>query len=84
MAGCQVLPANHRAVGPRVLHTSRCPNVNPQSWPGLWPDAQHSLLTPSRPLGCCQVPTGTEGGDGEEEETEERDFVKAAGPELTG
>ena len=44
---------------PRVLHVSRCPNVNPQGWPGLWPDAQHSLLSPSRPLGGCQVLAGT-------------------------
>lgn len=29
MAQCLALPANHRAAGPRVLHTSRCPNVNP-------------------------------------------------------
>lgn len=32
------LPANHRAAGPRVLHIRRCPNVNPQGCPGLWPD----------------------------------------------
>lgn len=62
MAECQVFPASHQAVGPGVLHISGCPNVNPQRWPGLWPDAQHSLLTPSGPLGCRQVPAGTVGG----------------------
>lgn len=59
MALCLALPANHRAAGPWVLHISRCPNMNPQGWPGLWPDAQHSRLTPSGPL-VCQVPAGTE------------------------
>lgn len=67
MARCLALPANHRAAGPGVLPISRCPNVNPQGWPGLWPDAHHSLLIPSGPLGGCQVPTGTEVGRGPEE-----------------
>ena len=55
---CLVLPANHRVACLRVLHVSKCPNVNPQGWPGLWPDAQHSLLSPSKPLGGCQVLAG--------------------------
>lgn len=44
----------------QVLHVSRCPNVNPQGWPlGSGQDAQHSLLSPSRPSGGCQVLAGT-------------------------
>lgn len=66
MAQCLALSANHRAAGPRVLHTSRCPNVNPQGCPGRWPDAQRSLLTLSGPLRCRQVPVGTEVGRGAE------------------
>jgi hypothetical protein len=37
--GCLALPANPRTPGPGVLHISRCPNVNPQGWAGLWPEA---------------------------------------------
>lgn len=64
MACCLAGPTNPRAVGPRVLHFSRCPNVNPQDCPELWPETQHSLLTPNKPLGCCQVPAGKEVGKG--------------------
>lgn len=84
MARCQIFPANHRMAGYRVLHINRCPNMNPQSWPGLWPDSQHCLLTPSSPLGCRQVPAGTEVGRGQRRGREERACVKATGSELTG
>lgn len=77
MARCLVLPANHRATGPRVPHISRCPNMNPQGWPGLWPDAWHSLPTPSRPLEGCQVSAGTEGRR-QKGRREKRACVKAA------
>lgn len=76
-AGCLALPANHSAAGPRVSHISRCPDVTPQRWPGLWPDAQHSLLTPSGPLRVCQVSTGTEVGR-HKGRKEERACVQAA------
>lgn len=79
MAQCLALPANRRAAGPRVLHISRCPNVNPQGCPGRWPDAQHSLLTLSGPLRCRQVPVGTEVGRGQKRRRKERAYVKAAG-----
>lgn len=52
--------------------------MNPQGWPGLWPDAQHSLLTPSRPLRGCQMPAGVEVGNRAEQKGR-RACVKAAG-----
>lgn len=83
-AGCLALPANHSAAGPRVSHMSRCPDVTPQRWPGLWPDAQHSLLTPGGPLGDCQVSTGAEVG-GHKGRKEERAVCRQpVGPPSRG